>query len=384
MKRKVLTAVIAVLFAVLIGFGIFAAARLSEPVPTPTPEITPSPTPVPTPSPTPEPELPAGEAVTVDGRELSGSVVSGDVMYVPADEFFSALGLEYSESGGIIKVTWRDDTVKLGGAGTEPITYRGALHIPVQPVCEKMGISLYHDEELEHLYCTPGAGDWELPEGYRVPVFMYHYVTDDIGRSWNYAELFVSPEEMEEQLKYIVDNGYQPIWFEDLEHIDEYEKPLILTFDDGRLDNYYNLYPLLQKYNVKATFFVVSDYMLYQPNVCMYPEILKELADSGLVSIQSHTKSHPYLSGMNEEAQRKEMGESKLEITRATGKEPFVLCYPSGSYNNKTLEVIGDYYRFGLMMSGRTYVTGRDPYLIYRFYVPRWTSINSFAWMLEN
>ena len=340
---------------------------------------------VPTPSPTPipEPELPAGVSVTVDGTELSGSVVSGDVSYVPAEEFFAALGLDYGESENALSLIWRGEELVFGGEGTELLSYRGATYIPLTAVCEQMGISLLDDADEEHIYCTAAAGEWTIPEGYRVPVFMYHYVSDDVPYN-SQAALSVSPADMEAQLQYIVENGYQPIWFEDLEHVDEYEKPIILTFDDGRLDNYTILYPLLQKYNVKATFFIITDYMTYNGGVsCMTPEQVKEVSDSGLVSIQSHTVTHPALAYMNTAQQAEQMYYSKLFLTRVTGKEPYALCYPAGGYNGYTQEIIGDYYRFGVCMDGRIYRTGADPYKIYRIYVPRGKDLDSFARMLE-
>lgn len=216
------------------------------------------------PTPEPEPELPAGCAVTVDGMGLSGSVVSDGVTYVSAAEFFAALDLEYSADGGALNFVWRKAEMSVGGDGVQLLTYRGETYVPVNELCGEMGISLLVDDEYDHLYCTPAAGDWILPEGYSVPVLMYHYVTDDVAPLGTQKALAVSPETMEEYLRYLVDNGYDPIWFEDLEHVDEYDKPVILTFDDGHEDNYSELFPLLKKYNVKATFFVVTDYMLYE------------------------------------------------------------------------------------------------------------------------
>ena len=49
------------------------------------------------------------------------------------------------------------------------------------------------------------------------------------------------------------------IFFSDLTHLSDYQKPILLTFDDGYDGNYTNLFPLLQEYNMKATIFVVSD-----------------------------------------------------------------------------------------------------------------------------
>ena len=58
--------------------------------------------------------------------------------------------------------------------------------------------------------------------GVRVPVLMYHAVGDDC---WGEESLFVKPEELEKQLQYLSENGYETIFFEDLSHIEQYEKP---------------------------------------------------------------------------------------------------------------------------------------------------------------
>lgn len=91
--------------------------------------------------------------------------------------------------------------------------------------------------------------------GVRAPVLMYHAVGDDC---WGEESLFVKPEELEKQLQYLSENGYETIFFEDLSHIEQYEKPVLLTFDDGYDDNAETLLPLLQKYGMKATVFLIA------------------------------------------------------------------------------------------------------------------------------
>ena len=71
--------------------------------------------------------------------------------------------------------------------------------------------------------------------GRQVPVLMYHAVGDDC---WGEAHLFVKPAELERQLQYLQDHGYETIFLEDLAHVEQYKKPVILTFDDGYDDNY--------------------------------------------------------------------------------------------------------------------------------------------------
>lgn len=382
--KRVYLLVFCLLFAVLM----LTACGQPEPEP-PQPE----PTPEATPEPTPEPELPTGDDVTVEGIRLaSGSVVYNDTLYVNGEEFAEALGAALStEEDGSFSLEWQGEKLS-GKAGSSALTvdsgasalsspartYRGALYVPVESLCALLHIGTFYDEEYAHLYCTVAAGDWQLPEGYKVPVFMYHGVTD---YTWGSAELFVSPSVLEEQLKYLVENGYDPIWFEDLREVEKYDKPVILTFDDGYQDNYTDLFPLLQKYNVKATIFVITGWLGGEKYLT--PEQVTEMSQSGLVSIQSHTWSHKDMDTLPAEAQREQMSQSKLDILRLTGKEPAVLCYPRGLASHVTLELLPEYYNFGVKMNGSVYYTGDDPRVVTRYYVTRGTSVESFANMLK-
>lgn len=123
--------------------------------------------------------------------------------------------------------------------------------------------------------------------GVRVPVLMYHAVGDDC---WGEESLFVKPEELEKQLQYLSENGHETIFFEDLSHIEQYEKPVLLTFDDGYDDNNTALLPLLRKYGMKATIFLIAG-DVGKPHKLTRAQ-LAELVQSGLVSIQSHGWSH--------------------------------------------------------------------------------------------
>lgn len=329
--------------------------------------------------------LPNDEKIVLDGTELS-TVLIEDVVYVGAEEFAQAAGLtleseapvrmsgrdtvEYSEEG--LKVSYN------GTEATDPNTafvYEERTYLPFAPLMQALAYPQYVDEEMGVTYYTPAARPFAIPEGIDVPVLMYHAVSDDV---WGIDELFVSPEDMEEQLTYLVENDFDPIWFEDLAHIEDYEKPVILTFDDGYDDNYLNLYPLLQKYNVKATIFVIGN----APGVIehkMDPEQIRELADSGLVSIQSHSYTHADMDTLDAEQTEYEMVESKRAITRITGREPYVLCYPTGRYNDYTLEYAPQYYLFGLKMNGGQYNTSDDPYTVSRYYVSRFYGMGTFS-----
>ncbi len=218
----------------------------------------------------------------------------------------------------------------------------------------------------------------EVPEGVKVPILMYHAVSDDC---WGYSDLFVSPSRLEEQLAWMTENGYDAIWMEDLCHLEDYDKPVVLTFDDGYDDNYTELFPLLQKYNVKATVFVIAG-SLGQPHK-MTAEQVTELSQSGLVSIQSHSMTHPYLNTLTQEQLEWELGESQRIIASLTGKIPNVLCYPSGGFNQLTIDVAKQYYDYGMRMAGYLYNTSVDPFRIQRFYISRQSPLSDFQYYIK-
>ena len=158
--------------------------------------------------------------------------------------------------------------------------------------------------------------------------------------------------------------------------------PVILTFDDGYADNYKELLPLLKKYNVKATCFVVVG-ALDTSAYFMTGQMVTEMAASGLVSIQSHGMTHHNMGAMDEETLRYEFSESKRILASLTKREPSVVCYPEGKFSSLTLEIAPEYFKFGTKMNGQLYNTSDDPFLAARYYVSRYTTLDEFAAMVQ-
>lgn len=333
--------------------------------------------------PEPEPELiPQEPPVVLQGKPVESFLIDGS-LFIRAADFAEAVGMTI-ESEEPLKLRGAD-TVELsekrltvnGEPYVQPmeeIVYRGEAYFPLLEMAEALRYPMWTDEESGITYITPSARAFEIPENVNVPVLMYHAVSDYM---WGINELFVSPSSMDEQLAYLVENGYDAIWFEDLAHVADYDKPVILTFDDGYDDNYTELLPLLQKYNVKATVFVIGNAVGMSHK--MTEEQIREMAASGLVSIQSHGYTHDDMDVMGEETLEFELSETKKVITRMTGRIPYVLCYPTGKYSNLTLEVGARHYLFGIKMVGGQYNTSDDPFLVSRFYVSRYTDIGTFA-----
>ncbi len=106
---------------------------------------------------------------------------------------------------------------------------------------------------------SPGAAQLVNKTAAQVPILMYHHIAvPPDPRDIRASRLAVPPVQLEEQLAYFQRAGYTTISLDDLaaalrDRAALPDKPVILTFDDGYVDFYTNAYPLLERYNAKAT-----------------------------------------------------------------------------------------------------------------------------------
>ncbi len=161
-------------------------------------------------------------------------------------------------------------------------------------------------------------------------------------------ELYVTPENFEKQMIYLKDHGYTLLTFDRWQEIDKVEKPIFITFDDGYKNNL-NAFAIFQKLKNEhfiptGTIFVISDF-IGRSNRLSNSD-LKMMADSGLISIQSHTATHPDLTKINN--YQYELKESKDKIQEITGKPVIAVAYPYGNFNDKVVAETKKHYLFGL------------------------------------
>jgi len=107
------------------------------------------------------------------------------------------------------------------------------------------------------------------------------------------------------------------------------------------------------------------------------------MVQSGLVAIESHTVTHPDLDVQSRERQLQELEESQAKILEEIGIPSQVLCFPTGKYNQTTLALMEGRYEIGLLMDSGGYITGSDPFRIPRWYVSRYTTLGSFAYLVK-
>lgn len=128
-------------------------------------------------------------------------------------------------------------------------------------------------------------------------------------------------------------------------------KPVVVTFDDGFYAQY-DAIPVLQKYNMKATFYLIVGGQL--SNYCIgllrnnfscgdaYFNIanIRNILPSGIIEIGSHTIDHPNLASMSEAEQWFQISTSKTFLENTFGKPVTTFAYPYGAYNGTTLTLI--------------------------------------------
>lgn len=184
----------------------------------------------------------------------------------------------------------------------------------------------------------------------RTPVLMYHVIDDPSGP---YPYVYVSSYNFEQQIKYFYDNGYTFLFPEEISLAKDFKKSVVITFDDGYEQTYTNAYKILNKYNAKATLFMVSD-MIGKEDYCT-PEQLFEMSDSGVFRIYSHTKAHPKLTALTENEIIEEFSVSNDTIYNITGREVTSIAYPYGFFDAEVLSQAKRYYKtaFSVTNKGR-------------------------------
>ncbi len=226
-----------------------------------------------------------------------------------------------------------------------------------------------------------------------VPVLMYHSVSD----SGEYV--VISPENFRKHLEAIEENGFTPVSLDELIRYVDYgfplpEKPVCITFDDGYLDNYTQAFPMLKEFGFKATIFAIVSSVgketykntSYGITPHFDYEQAKEMTDSGLISIQSHTydmhQSTKFEAGPVRETVLRLKNESLIDyITRFRGdvltaktiletelEKPVVgFAYPLGKYNAITDYILKtNGIRVSMATStGINYITAYDKNSLY-------------------
>lgn len=215
-----------------------------------------------------------------------------------------------------------------------------------------------------------------LPQGYSVFILCYH----DFGEKpskWS-----ITPQRLEAHLQTLKDLGFSFLTVSEAVdlmtgrwHGDLPERAVVVTVDDGFRSAYTILFPLLKRYEAKATLFVYTDWIGKTSRALTW-EQLREMAQSGLVEIASHTVTHTYPRLLKRMLSREqfrqrmlwEFAQSKKELEGRLGVNVNGLAYPGGQTDGTIKELAKEAgYRWAVAINPEPMTVNSDLYSLPRY-----------------
>ena len=171
----------------------------------------------------------------------------------------------------------------------------------------------------------------------KIPVLLYHSISNDN------SPMSLNINFFENQMKYLKNNGFQTVDFNEIDPNLKSKKQIIITFDDGYKDILNNALPILKKYNFKATSFFVTNLIgqnnswdvkkkSYIKKEIMNPSDIHQWISSGM-HIGSHSHNHVDLTKISEEKLLYELEFSKKFLEDKFDNKNNIFCYPYGKVN---------------------------------------------------
>lgn len=190
-----------------------------------------------------------------------------------------------------------------------------------------------------------------LRPDHRVSIVMYHKIstlTRGLDAEWN-----VSPQQFREQMTMLAGEAFNVISMDQLADCLANGSPpppnaVVITFDDGYANVYQHAFPILTQLGLPATIFqtvqFADEQRLFSWDEAEYggqPELfdavrplswdeIRAMRDSGLITMGSHTMTHPHLGRLSPDQIRFEVGESKRLLERHTGRTIRYFAFPGG------------------------------------------------------
>jgi peptidoglycan/xylan/chitin deacetylase (PgdA/CDA1 family) len=241
---------------------------------------------------------------------------------------------------------------------------------------------------MERLYRTVML-EKNLSCVHEIPVLMYHQVLPK-APAFSKFNLHITTEDLEKQLQFLRDRGFETVTFEDLTLRRLPRKPILLTFDDGYENNHRYLLPLLRKYRMKAVVYILGDRKVATnfwdtpigeaEHPLLKPAQILEMSKSGLVEFGSHSMRHARLTLMKSAEIEREVAGSKKALEDFLKKPIVSFAYPYGFVNEEIKKITRDAgYTFGIAVNGGPTRFGDDLFEIRRVHLfPKTSTLEYF------
>lgn len=243
-----------------------------------------------------------------------------------------------------------------------------------------------------------------------VPVLMYHHVSPSAGA------ITCSPANFEDQLKWLSQWNYRSLTCSEFAgHLNGQgvpERSVLITFDDGYLDNWVYAYPLLKQYGFNAVIFLVTAWINDGPIRAQYdadvvpatPEHsecerlidsgqsdravlrwseIQHMQTDGTVEFHSHTHTHTRWDKSDRAHEKNALMQQELALSRAALKKNLGsvsdhFCWPQGYFDDDYIRIAQD-AGFRYLYTTKAFGQNKkdtDPAHIYRFAVRNTTGVS--------
>jgi peptidoglycan/xylan/chitin deacetylase (PgdA/CDA1 family) len=213
-----------------------------------------------------------------------------------------------------------------------------------------------------------------------VPILCYHQVRDYKPSDLKTSRAYIIPVgDFREQMQSLADSGYHTISPNELYDYlttgkELPSRPVVITFDDTRLDQYTAALPELNKHGFKGVFFIMT-VALNKPGY-MSKDQVKQLADQGHI-IGSHTYDHKNVKTYTSDDWVDQVQKPSQQLQAITGKPVEYFAYPFGLWNKEAISKLKD-HDFKAVFQLAANRDENDPlYSIRRIIVPGGWSGNS-------
>jgi peptidoglycan/xylan/chitin deacetylase (PgdA/CDA1 family) len=202
------------------------------------------------------------------------------------------------------------------------------------------------DRILTRYFFHPIGNILPRARGIRIPILMYHSISDEPESGHPYFWINTSPKRFAEHMRLMKENDYKVISLTDAVDflgnastvLDEqagkgsHPRYAVVTFDDGFADFRTEAFPILAEHGFSATVFLPTGFISdsgsnLKGKMCLRWDDVRELAKSG-VRFGSHTVTHPKLRGIPWDQVEKELRESKNILEDRLGTEVESFSYP--------------------------------------------------------
>ena len=178
---------------------------------------------------------------------------------------------------------------------------------------------------------------------YVVPIIMYHSVNPGALPE---DRLAISPATFERQMHFLKSHHYNVLSLESLATLIKERrkipsKTISITFDDGYKNNYIYVFPILKKYNLPATIFIITD-EVGRADRLNWDEI-KTMQDSGIITFGSHALGpEPLINIKSEQDLKKQIFDSKKILEEKLGRRISAFSYAGGRFNDRIKQLVID------------------------------------------